>query len=189
MSKNRWFECNQCEKRLSSYKSLWRHKKICNSKVDDASTLNSRSVICSAENNHLKQNEAQFNRKIDRIINASPVTDENDLQDRPMVQEGSFASMYHQMQDKPETLGEVSDVLDIKGEHHFTNEKNSGEQDIKIVNSKEKIKNGNQKYIIVYGIQIPDKALTNLELSKYCEELNITSLRGIFARDSLPVLP
>ena len=48
-----------------------------------------------------------------------------------------------------------------------------------------KIKNGNQKYIIVHGIQIPDKALTNLELSKYCEELNITSLRGIFARDSL----
>ena len=189
MSKNRWVECNQCEKRLSSYKSLWRHKKICNFKVDDASTLNSRSDICSPENNHLKQNEAQLNRHIDRIINASPVTNENDLPDKPMVREGSFAAMYHQMQDKPETLGEVSDFPDIctKGEHHFTNEKNSGKQDMEIVNNREM--NGNQKYIIVHGIQIPDKALTNLELSKYCEELNITSLRGIFARDSLPVHP
>ena len=237
MSKSRkWFECNQCEKRLSSYKSLWRHKKICNFKVDDASTFNSKSVICSAEKNHLKQNDenAQSNRQIDRIINGSSVPNENDLQEKSMVSDGSFASINHQKQDKPGTLWEVlndtkpqkpmvpfledpdnngkineinislpfsternnvksnqiSPDIGAKGEEQqVPNEENSRKQDMKIVNNREKINNENEKYIIVYGIQIPDKALTNLELSKYCEELNITTLRGIFARDSLPVYP
>ena len=41
----------------------------------------------------------------------------------------------------------------------------------------------------VYGIQIPDKALTNLELLDYCKQLDIKTLRGVFARDSLPAYP
>ena len=41
----------------------------------------------------------------------------------------------------------------------------------------------------VYGIQIPDKALTNFELLDYCKQLGITTLRGVFTRDSLPKHP
>ena len=41
----------------------------------------------------------------------------------------------------------------------------------------------------VYGIQIPNTALTNFDLLEYCKQLNIATLRGIFARDSLPAYP
>ena len=33
----KWHECDKCEKKLASYKSLWQHKKTC--KFNDADTL------------------------------------------------------------------------------------------------------------------------------------------------------
>lgn len=41
----------------------------------------------------------------------------------------------------------------------------------------------------VFGIDIPDKPLTNLDLIKYVGELNIPYFRGIFMRDTLPKIP
>ena len=38
----------------------------------------------------------------------------------------------------------------------------------------------------VFNIEIPDKALTNIELSTYARELKIPHLRGVFMRDTLP---
>ena len=38
----------------------------------------------------------------------------------------------------------------------------------------------------VYGLQIPDKPLSNFELIKYAENLNILSFRDVFMRDELP---
>ena len=41
----------------------------------------------------------------------------------------------------------------------------------------------------VYGIRIPDKALTNFELLDYVKKLNIPNFRGVFMRDTLPSSP
>ena len=41
----------------------------------------------------------------------------------------------------------------------------------------------------VYGIHIPDKPLTNLELQNYAKELHIPNFRGVFMRDCLPKKP
>ena len=41
----------------------------------------------------------------------------------------------------------------------------------------------------VYGIQIPDKALTNFELLEYVHKLKIPNFRGVFMRDTLPSTP
>ena len=41
----------------------------------------------------------------------------------------------------------------------------------------------------VYGIHIPDKPLTNLELQNYAKELYIPNFRGVFMRDCLPKKP
>ena len=41
----------------------------------------------------------------------------------------------------------------------------------------------------VYGIHIPDKALTNLELLEYAKQLNIPKFRGVFMRNTLPKKP
>ena len=41
----------------------------------------------------------------------------------------------------------------------------------------------------VYGIQIPDKALTNFELLDYAKKLKIPNFRGVFMRDTLPHNP
>ena len=41
----------------------------------------------------------------------------------------------------------------------------------------------------VYGIQIPDKALTNFELLDYIHKLKIPDFRGVFMRDTLPTTP
>ena len=41
----------------------------------------------------------------------------------------------------------------------------------------------------VYGVQIPDKALTNFELLKFVKELNIPHFSGVFMRDALPEAP
>ena len=99
----KWFECNQCEKRLSSYKSLWRHKKICKSKVDDSSTFNIRSATRSLEQKHLKDNDkdAEFNTYIDQIINGSP---KKHLQDEQVVGEGPIALVYQQKEENPRKL-------------------------------------------------------------------------------------
>ena len=39
----------------------------------------------------------------------------------------------------------------------------------------------------VYGIRIPDKALTNFELLDYVKKLNIPKFRRVFMRDTLPL--
>ena len=222
----KWFECNQCEKRLSSYKSLWRHKKICKSKVDDSSTLNIRSATRSLEQKHLKDNDkdAEFNTYIDQIINGSP---KKHLQDEQVVGEGPIALVYQQKEENPRKLkddkiqkidhandmdislpcssertevgtSEVCFDLNKKNDQPDTYEKswwmgdmneNEDGRDINIAHNKESIGEDNEKDVIVYGIPIPNKALTNFELSKYCAKLNIATLRGIFARDSLPACP
>ena len=41
----------------------------------------------------------------------------------------------------------------------------------------------------VYGIHIPDKALSNFELLEYVNQLNIPKFRGVFMRDTLPKKP
>ena len=41
----------------------------------------------------------------------------------------------------------------------------------------------------VYGIQIPDKSLSNFDLIKYADDLNISNFRGVFMRDELPKIP
>ena len=41
----------------------------------------------------------------------------------------------------------------------------------------------------VYGIHIPDKALTNFELSSFASQLGIPNFRGVFMRDTLPAKP
>ena len=41
----------------------------------------------------------------------------------------------------------------------------------------------------VFNIEVPDKALTNIELSTYAEELKIPHFRGVFMRDTLPRHP
>ena len=41
----------------------------------------------------------------------------------------------------------------------------------------------------VYGVDIPDKALTNFELLDYANTLNIPNFRGVFMRDTLPSHP
>ena len=41
----------------------------------------------------------------------------------------------------------------------------------------------------VYGIHIPDKALTNFELSSYVSKLCIPNFSGVFMRDALPTKP
>ena len=41
----------------------------------------------------------------------------------------------------------------------------------------------------VYGVQIPNKPLTNFELLDYSKKLNLHDLRGVFMRDTLPTTP
>ena len=41
----------------------------------------------------------------------------------------------------------------------------------------------------VFGVEIPDKPLTNYELIYYAAILNIPNFRGVFMRDTLPKAP
>ena len=41
----------------------------------------------------------------------------------------------------------------------------------------------------VFGECMPDKPLTNIELSAYARELEIPYFRGVFMRDTLPLYP
>ena len=41
----------------------------------------------------------------------------------------------------------------------------------------------------VYGLQLPDKPLTNFDLEEYAKKINIPNFRGVFMRDSLPQTP
>ena len=41
----------------------------------------------------------------------------------------------------------------------------------------------------VYGVEIPEKPLTNFELLDYVKQLNIPNFRGVFMRDTLPSSP
>ena len=41
----------------------------------------------------------------------------------------------------------------------------------------------------IYGVEIPDKPLTNFDLLNYIKELHIPDFRGVFMRDNLPKLP
>ena len=43
--------------------------------------------------------------------------------------------------------------------------------------------------MIIYGINIPNVSLTNLDLLHYAQELNIPNFRGVFMRDTLPHNP
>ena len=41
----------------------------------------------------------------------------------------------------------------------------------------------------IFNVSIPDKPLTNIELSTHARELKIPHFRGVFMRDSLPLHP
>ena len=41
----------------------------------------------------------------------------------------------------------------------------------------------------IFNVSIPDKPLTNIELSTYAQELEIPHFRGVFMRDTLPLYP
>ena len=41
----------------------------------------------------------------------------------------------------------------------------------------------------IFGTNIPDKPLTNIELSTYAQELEIPHFRGVFMRHTLPQYP
>ena len=41
----------------------------------------------------------------------------------------------------------------------------------------------------IFNVSIPDKPLTNIELSTYAQELDIPHFRGVFMRDTLPLYP
>ena len=42
---------------------------------------------------------------------------------------------------------------------------------------------------VPFNVSIPDRPLTNIELSTYARELEIPHFRGIFMRDTLPQYP
>ena len=132
MSKSKkWFDCSQCEKRLSSYKSLWRHKKICNYNIDNRSTLN--LPICTQKQAHLALNhkDTELNNHIDRIINDSPSSD-------------------------VEHIGDSGNNTEIVPSLPFSNDLTTPER------SDDSGKENDQYKIIVHRLEIPDKALTNL---------------------------
>ena len=41
----------------------------------------------------------------------------------------------------------------------------------------------------IVNVSIPDRQLTNIELSTYAQELEIPHFRGVFMRDTLPQYP
>ena len=41
----------------------------------------------------------------------------------------------------------------------------------------------------VFGVEIPDKVLTNFDLIEYVIKLEIPNFRGVFMRDTLPPRP
>ena len=41
----------------------------------------------------------------------------------------------------------------------------------------------------VFGLQIPNKSLSNFDLTKYADDLDISNFRGVFMRDELPKFP
>ena len=43
--------------------------------------------------------------------------------------------------------------------------------------------------MLVFGIDIPDKPLSNFELERYVKQLKIPNFRGVFMRDTLPDHP
>ena len=43
--------------------------------------------------------------------------------------------------------------------------------------------------MLVFGIDIPDKPLSNFELERYVKQLEIPNFRGVFMRDTLPDNP
>ena len=238
MSENKkWYECNQCEKKLSSYKSLWRHKKICKLNADNTSAFSETSAISSKEQGNLMNNtrDAEFGVNIDQIINGSITSEKNPSQDKHDGNKESVSSFHHQegktgelwkIDDDHKILNnsnkqklvlpitrkngkdDVEDYIDlplspfVMGSNNFnkkcsenctTNEEN---MDMKAHNENEDNSGESKKHggeegqgMNVYGIEIPDKALTNLELLDYCKQLHIKTLRGVFARDSLPAYP
>ena len=186
----KWHECNQCEKKLGSYKSLWRHKKICKFNVDNTSTSNDRSAICSTKQDDLLGNakDTEFNAYIDQIINGSVTSDQNQSQDKQVVNEDLPLSSF---------VGDeltLDKIHQIHSENYSTNKENrdmqeSDENKDSNNENKNQVDNKEGEGMNVYGIQIPDKALTNFELLEYCKQLDIKTLRGVFARDSLPAYP
>ena len=41
----------------------------------------------------------------------------------------------------------------------------------------------------IFNVSVPDRPLTNIELSTYVRELEIPHFRGVFMRDTLPQYP
>ena len=43
--------------------------------------------------------------------------------------------------------------------------------------------------MLLFGVNIPDKPLTNIELTTYARELEIPHFKGVYMRDTLPPYP
>ena len=41
----------------------------------------------------------------------------------------------------------------------------------------------------LFGVRIPEKPLTNIELTTYARELEISHYRAVYMRDTLPLYP
>ena len=77
MDTNRiWRECNQCGKRLASYKTMWQHKKTCRYSGSEDKMLIETASNQAVDNNkgskHQQSKDSSLSRFIDNIINKNP---------------------------------------------------------------------------------------------------------------------
>ena len=77
MDRNRtWRKCNQCGKKLASYKTMWQHKKTCKYSGSEDKVLIETTSNQATDNddgsNHLLSKDSSLSRFIDDIINKNP---------------------------------------------------------------------------------------------------------------------
>ena len=77
MDTNRiWRECNQCGKKLASYKTMWQHRKTCKYSGSEDKILIETASNQAADNNkgskHQQSKDSSLSRFIDNIINKDP---------------------------------------------------------------------------------------------------------------------
>ena len=70
------WNCEYCERKLSSYKSLWRHLKICKEKKKDDEERNNLLNLVDMLNNQLKQKDQQLNEQMKELSKRNDQIDE-----------------------------------------------------------------------------------------------------------------
>ena len=146
----KWHECEQCEKKLSSYKSLWRHKKTCKSNVAYTTTLDNQFHIRSTEQDNWNPNnkDSEFNAYIDGIINGSASSNQYNAQDKQLLSKGLTASSFEESKhrklrkfdDDYKTLNNLKKqklTLPIVGQFGDSNDENEDNSDYIVGNNRE----------------------------------------------------